>query len=624
MADLRSLMDAFAPDTPFQTVQTTQFYLDITISDRQPALFATVDILTGLGLSSGFAPSPGASDPGRRLAERRTNANEIRAQGAQRVSSTELEREVRRRRTFAIISHPDAGKTTLTEKLLLYGGAVNLAGSVTARRQQRQTASDWMALEKERGISVSSTVLQFDYRGYRINLLDTPGHQDFSEDTYRTLTAADSAVMVLDAARGIEPQTLKLFEVCRMRRIPIFTFINKLDRPALDPLALLDEIEQTLGIDVCPMNWPIGDGSEFQGVYDRMTEQVHRFDRTEHGTRRAPEQMAGLGDSKLDELIGSQAARRLRESVELVEVAGYEFDRERILTGELTPVYFGSALTNFGVQMFLDAFVETAPSPRPRETSTGEVQAEDTAFSGFVFKVQANMDPRHRDRVAFLRVCSGRFEKDMPVRHVRLGREVRLTRPMKLFGQDREVVEEGYAGDVIGLINPGTFTVGDSVTTADQGAFAPMPRFQPEHFARLRNARTERYKQFQRGLEQIEEEGGIQLLYPLDSGSREPILAAVGALQFDVVRYRLENEYGVETILEPLSYELARWVTGDPEEIREMGSRRGRSRAEDRDGNVVMLFRNQWDLDFAIQDHPDVSFSAVGRVQAELERAGTR
>ncbi len=540
------------------------------------------------------------------------------------MASTQLEREVRRRRTFAIISHPDAGKTTLTEKLLLYGGAVNLAGSVTARRHQRQTASDWMSLEKERGISVSSTVLQFDYHGYRINLLDTPGHQDFSEDTYRTLTAADCAVMVLDAARGIEPQTLKLFEVCRLRKIPIFTFINKLDRPALDPLSLLDEIEKTLGLDVCPMNWPIGDGSEFQGVYDRTAEKVHRFDRTEHGTRRAPVQIAGIDDSKLDELIGRAAAARLRESVELVDVAGFEFDRDRVLSGELTPVYFGSALTNFGVQMFLDAFVEIAPSPLPRETSTGRVRAEDESFSGFVFKVQANMDPRHRDRVAFLRVCSGRFEKDMLVRHVRLGRDVRLSRPMKLFGQDREVVEEGYAGDVIGLINPGTFTVGDSVTTSDQGAFAAMPRFQPEHFARLRNAHTDRYKQFQRGLEQIEEEGGIQLLYPLDSGSREPILAAVGALQFDVVRYRLENEYGVETVLEPLGYELVRWVIGDAEEIREMGGRRGRSRAEDRDGNVVMLFRNQWDLDFAIQDHPEVTFSAIGGIQAELERAGAR
>lgn len=540
------------------------------------------------------------------------------------MGSTSLQSEVRRRRTFAIISHPDAGKTTLTEKLLLYGGAVNLAGSVTARRRQRQTASDWMALEKERGISVSSTVLQFDYHGYRINLLDTPGHQDFSEDTYRTLTAVDSAVMVLDAARGIEPQTLKLFEVCRMRQIPIFTFINKLDRPALDPLSLLDEIEQTLGLDVCPMNWPIGDGTEFQGVYDRATQQVHRFVRTEHGARRAPVQTAGIDDPVLDELLGDAAAAKLRESVELVEVAGYEIDQDRILAGELTPVYFGSALTNFGVQLFLDAFVEIAPPPLPRKTATGKVRADDEDFSGFVFKIQANMDPRHRDRVAFLRVCSGRFEKDMTVRHVRLEREIRLSRPMKLFGQDREVIEEGYAGDVIGLVNPGTFTVGDSVTTAGHGAFAAMPRFQPEHFARLRNARTDRYKQFQRGLEQIEEEGGIQLLYPLEAGSREPILAAVGALQFDVVRYRLENEYGVETILEPLGYDLVRWVTGDPEEIREMGGRRGRSRAEDRDGNVVMLFRNQWDLDFAVQDHPDVDFSAVGGVQAALQSAGAR
>ncbi|HEU4600083.1 MAG TPA: peptide chain release factor 3 [Solirubrobacterales bacterium] len=546
----------------------------------------------------------------------------IESQTEQRaLSNGDLQREVARRRTFAIISHPDAGKTTLTEKLLLYGGAVNLAGSVTARKHQRQTASDWMALERERGISISSTVLQFAYDGYQINLLDTPGHQDFSEDTYRTLMAADSAVMVLDAARGIEPQTLKLFEVCRLRRIPIFTFINKLDRPARDPLDLLDEIEQQLGLAVYPMNWPIGDGPQFQGVYDRAANAVHRYDRTEHGARRAPVEVAGLDDPRLESLIGAEPAARLREAVELLEVAGFAYDDARVQAGELTPVFFGSAVTNFGVQPFLDAFVELAPAPRPRLTESGPVSPHDESFSGFVFKVQANMDPRHRDRVAYLRVCSGRFERDMQVRHLRLERDVRLSRPLRLFGQEREVVEEGYAGDVIGLINPGLFVVGDTVSCAG-GAFEALPRFQPEHFALLRNARADRYKQFQRGLTQIEEEGGIQLLYPLDSGSREPILAAAGALQFDVVRYRLEHEYGVETILEPLGYELARWVEGDPEEIRQMASRRGRQRAEDLDGRTVVLFRNRWDLNFALDEHPRLRFAATGGPRAaQLEAA---
>jgi peptide chain release factor 3 len=537
--------------------------------------------------------------------------------------SSSIAREVARRRTFAIISHPDAGKTTLTEKLLLYGGAVNLAGSVTARKTQRHAASDWMELEQQRGISITSTVLQFEYGGRVMNLLDTPGHQDFSEDTYRTLTAADSAIMVLDAARGIEPQTLKLFEVCRMQRLPIFTFINKMDRPAKDPLDLLDEIENTLGLAVTPMNWPIGDGPDFQGVYDRATGTVQRFERTEHGARQAPVKMAGLDDPSLDDLLGANAANKLREDVELLEMAGSEFDLERIHAGELTPVFFGSALTNFGVQLFLNAFADQAPTPRPQVAEKRVVQPDEPEFSGFVFKIQANMDPRHRDRVAYLRVCSGRFEKDMAVQHVQLDRQIRLSRPLRLFGQDREVVEEAYAGDVIGLINPGMLTIGDTVTIGNAGEFAPMPRFQPEHFALLRNVKTDRRKQFQKGLEQIEEEGGIQLFYPLDSGSREPILAAVGQLQFDVVRFRLEHEYKCETALELLSYELVRWVHGDPEEIRQMASRRGRSRVEDRDGNLAVLFRSRWDIDFAIDEFKDIEFSAVGgRISTQAIAAG--
>ncbi|CAA9535071.1 MAG: Peptide chain release factor 3 [uncultured Thermomicrobiales bacterium] len=519
--------------------------------------------------------------------------------------------EAARRRTFAIISHPDAGKTTLTEKLLLYGGAVALAGSVTARKTQRHAASDWMAMERERGISISSTTLAFPYAGCQINLLDTPGHQDFSEDTYRTLTAVDSAVMVLDAARGIEPQTLKLFGVCRQRRTPIFTFVNKLDRPGRHPLDLLDEIERVLGLRTYPLNWPIGDGPDFRGVYDRETGSVHLFERTEHGAKRAPVRVASLDDPALDALIGAQPAATLREDLELLDAAGTPFDQEAVLAGELTPVCFGSALTNFGVQLFLDRFVALAPTPGAQATSETVVEPADPAFSGFVFKIQANMDPRHRDRVAFLRVVSGRFERDMEVWHPRSKKRVRLARPLRLFGQDREVVEEDYAGDVVGLINPGLFAIGDTVSEAEIGEFPPLPRFQPEHFALLRHTQADRYKQFLKGLTQIEEEGAIQLFYPVSSGRREPILAAVGALQFDVVRYRLEAEYNVATHLEPLAYSAARWVTGDPLAVAAAGDGRGRLRAEDRDGRPVILFTTAWDLRFAEENAAGVRFAAL-------------
>jgi len=523
----------------------------------------------------------------------------------------ELDREVGRRRTFAIISHPDAGKTTLTEKLLLYGGAVQLAGSVTARRTQRHAASDWMEMERERGISITSTVLAFPYQGYQLNLLDTPGHQDFSEDTYRTLTAVDSAVMVLDGARGIEPQTLKLFEVCRRQHTPIFTFINKIDRPSQQPLDLMEEIEQTLGLQTYPLNWPIGDGPDFRGVYDRESRTVHLFERTQHGAKPVPVQMAGLDDPVLDQRIGTALAEQLREEMELLDLAGTPFDLEAVHAGTLTPVCFGSALTNFGVQLFLDSFIEHAPQPRPHETTAGDVDPTDAVFSGFVFKIQANMDPRHRDRVAYLRIVSGKFERDMEAWHPRMKRNVRLARPMRLFGQDREVVDEAYAGDVVGLINPGTFTIGDTISSEDVGTFPPLPRFQPEYFALLRHARADRYKQFLKGLTQIEEEGAIQLFYPVSSGSREPIMAAVGALQFDVVRYRLEAEYNVETVMEPLGYSAARWVSGDDAEITAIGNGRGRMRAEDRIGRPVILFSTEWDLRYAQENASAVTFQAL-------------
>ena len=534
----------------------------------------------------------------------------------------ELDREAARRRTFAIISHPDAGKTTLTEKLLLYGGAVQMAGSVTARRSQRHAASDWMALERERGISISSTVLAFPYEGYQVNLLDTPGHQDFYEDTYRTLTAVDSAVMVLDAARGIEPQTLKLFDVCKRRGTPIFTFINKLDRPSRSPIDLLDEIEQTLGMKTCPLNWPIGDGVDFRGIYDLSTKTVHLFERTEHGAKRAPVKLSALGDPSLDGLIGAARAAQLREEIELMEMAGTPFDLERVLSGQLTPVCFGSALTNFGVELFLKSFVRFAPAPSDRETSGSLVEPGAPLFSGFVFKIQANMDPRHRDRVAFLRVCSGRFAREMEVWHPRLKRKVRLAPPLRLFGQDREVLVEAFAGDVVGVINPGVFAIGDTVSEKDIGVFPPLPRFQPQHFSRLRSAQADRYKQFLKGLTQIEEEGAIQLFYPVASGKREPILAAVGALQFDVVRFRLESEYGVETILDPLSFSAVRWVDGDLSEIAAIGTGRGRMRAEDRFARPVILFTTSWDLRYAAENAKDLVFSqtAVDVVDETMRR----
>ncbi|MGI8477389.1 MAG: peptide chain release factor 3 [Thermomicrobiales bacterium] len=541
--------------------------------------------------------------------ETATSLIEQKSAVASDAAEAALGAETARRRTFAIISHPDAGNTTLTEKLLLYGGAVQLAGSVSARKTQRHAASDWMALEQERGISISSTVLAFPYRGHQINLLDTPGHQDFSEDTYRTLTAVDSAVMVLDGARGIEPQTLKLFEVCRLRRTPIFTFINKMDRPSRHPLELLDEIERTLEMKTFPLNWPIGDGPDFRGIFDLRARMVHLFQRTEHGAKRAPVRISALDDPALDSLIGARQAATLREDVELLQMAGTGFDLDAVLAGDLTPVSFGSALTNFGVELFLTNFVEYAPSPVPRSTDQRVVEPTDPQFSGFVFKIQANMDPRHRDRVAFLRVCSGRFAREIEVWHPRLRRRVKLAPPLRLFGQDREVLDEAVAGDVVGLINPGLFAIGDTVSETDIGSFPAMPRFQPEHFAQLRATQTDRYKQFLKGLTQIEEEGAIQLFYPVASGRREPILAAVGALQFDVVRFRLESEYSVETVLEPLSYGSARWVEGDADEIAAIGLGRGRTRAEDRYGRQAILFTTTWDLRYAEENATSVSFS---------------
>jgi len=529
--------------------------------------------------------------------------------------TSDLGREVARRRTFAIISHPDAGKTTLTEKLLLYGGAIEEAGSVRARKAQRHTTSDWMAIEQSRGISITSTVLQFEYEGTVLNLLDTPGHQDFSEDTYRTLAATDSAVMVLDGAKGIEPQTRKLFEVCRMRHIPILCFINKLDQNARDPFELIGEIERELKVAAVPMNWPIGNGPTFQGVFDLRKQQVLRFERTQHGASVAPVTVSGLDDPTLEDAVGPHAWQELREAAELLEGAGHEFDRRAFEYGRVIPVFFGSAVNNFGVEPFLHAVIELAPPPSPRHAKQKgedvELEPVDPTFTGFVFKIQANMDKRHRDRLAFMRITSGAFEKDMLVHHARLGREVRMTRPHRLFARERVGVERAYPGDVIGFVNPGLFQIGDAVSSGDPIEFDRIPRFAPEHYATLRAKQVTRQKQFQKGLEQLEEEGAMQV-FVLHEGLRsEPILAVVGELQFDVLQSRLETEYNVETTMTTLPYKLARWIDRDVEEVARMPLPSKSRVATDRNGHAVVLFASDWELDLAMKDNPGVEFKSA-------------
>ena len=531
---------------------------------------------------------------------------------------TALEKQVNRRRNFAIISHPDAGKTTLTEKLLLYGGAIQQAGAVKARGEQRKVTSDWMELEKQRGISITSTVLQFEYSETTINLLDTPGHQDFSEDTYRTLAAADNAVMLEDAAKGLEPQTRKLFEVCRMREIPIFTFINKMDRPGQEPLALLDEIEAELGLSTWAVNWPIGSGEQFRGVIDRRSSEVVLFDRAERG-RQSTERRLKLDDSELEELVEDELLTKALEELELLEAAGAEMDLELIHAGELTPVFFGSAMTNFGVRPFLDAFLQMAQGPVARNTCDGPIDPLIPEFSGFVFKLQANMDPRHRDRVAFVRVCSGRFEKDMTVRHARTGKTIRLSRPQKIFGQGREVVDNAYPGDVIGLNNPGMFSIGDTLYTGQRVEYEGIPCFSPEIFSWLRNPNPSAFKNFKKGVNELREEGAVQILYDIDQSKRDPILAAVGQLQLEVVQHRLENEYGVETRLEPMGYQVARWVSGGWKVLDELGRIFNCKTVKDAWQRPVLLFKNDWNLNQLQEDHPELELCAVAPVVSGVD-----
>jgi peptide chain release factor 3 len=529
-----------------------------------------------------------------------------------------LAEAVERRRNFAIISHPDAGKTTLTEKLLLYGGAIQQAGAVKAKGEQRKVTSDWMELEKQRGISITSTVLQFDYSGSTINLLDTPGHQDFSEDTYRTLAAADNAVMLEDAAKGLEPQTRKLFEVCRMRRIPIFTFINKMDRPGREPLELLDEIERELGLACWPVNWPIGSGDQFRGVIDRRSHELILFARAQRG-RQSEERRLSVEEARASGAVESDLLDQALEELELLEGAGAELDLELVRAGELSPVFFGSAMTNFGVRPFLDAFLDLAQQPVARPSSAGVIDPVGPGFSGFVFKLQANMDPRHRDRVAFVRVCSGKFEKDMTVQHARTGRSIRLSRPQKLFGQDREVVDDAYPGDVIGLNNPGVFAIGDTLFLGPRVEYEGIPCFSPEIFAWLRNPNPSAFKSFRKGVNELREEGAVQILYDTDESKRDPILAAVGQLQLEVVQYRLEHEYGVKTRIEPLGFSVARWVVGGWPELEKVGRIFNCKTVRDAWNRPVLLFKNDWNLGQLRDDHPDLELSAVAPVVSGVE-----
>jgi len=525
-------------------------------------------------------------------------------------TTEKLRAEVARRRTFAIISHPDAGKTTLTEKLLLYGGAVRLAGSVKQRRAERHATSDWMAIERERGISIATSVMQFPYHGYQLNLLDTPGHNDFSEDTYRTLAAADSAIMLLDSAKGVEAQTIKLFEVCRMRRLPIVTFINKMDRHGLDPLDLLDQIESVLGIPCSPANWPIASGPEFQGVYDRWQQRLLRFERGVATSHKAAMEVGSLDDPALRNAIGDSEFARLSDALDLLQGAGTDFDRAAFAAGELTPVFFGSAMTNFGIEPFLDQFVDLAPPPLPRATGDGEVQPDDPQFSGFVFKIQANMDPQHRDRVAFVRVCSGHFERGMEVTHVRTGKPLTLSRSLQFRAQERTLVEEAFAGDIVGVWDPGLLRIGDTLSENPKHEFAGIPRFSPEHFVRVVLVEPFKRKQLKKGLDQLSEEGAVQVFFDRERLERDPILGAVGRLQFDVIQYRLKSEYNVDVRLDPLPFQHARWVEGDHDPA-EFATLSGTQCLIDIENRPLVLFKSDFWLQQAIDRHPELHFIAA-------------
>lgn len=529
----------------------------------------------------------------------------------------ELTKEIKRRRTFAIISHPDAGKTTMTEKLLLYGGAIHLAGTVKGRKAARHATSDWMEIEKQRGISVSSSVLQFEYQDYCVNILDTPGHQDFSEDTYRTLCAADAAIMMIDAARGVQEQTIKLFEVCRLRGIPIFTFINKMDRAAKSPFDLMDELEKVLGIFAVPINWPIGTDGDFQGVYNRKLKQIELFDNQsgDHGASMVKVKVTSLDSPDIGEQLGSYYQDKLLEDIELLDIAGDELDLDALAQGKQTPLFFGSALTNFGVEFFLREFLRLSPPPVARKADIGLIDPLSHPFSAFVFKIQANMNPDHRDRISFIRICSGKYEKDMQVKHVRLGKQIRLAQPQQFMAQDRSIVEDAYAGDIIGLFDSGMFQIGDTLTTGPDLKFESIPSFPPEHFARVSARDSMKRKQFQKGISQLAEEGAIQLYRQFDIGTETYIIGVVGVLQFDVLEYRLQNEYKVELSINRLPYHLARWISWeDPTKTRpakDLIIASNNLLVEDQAGHPVILFESKWSTSWVEEQNPGLKLETI-------------
>lgn len=526
----------------------------------------------------------------------------------------DIKNEISKRRTFAIISHPDAGKTTLTEKFLLYGGAINLAGSVKGKKTAKHAVSDWMEIEKQRGISVTSSVLQFNYGGYCINILDTPGHEDFSEDTYRTLMAADSAVMVIDASKGVEKQTIKLFKVCVMRHIPIFTFINKMDREANDPFELLDDIENVLGIKTCPMNWPIGCGKSFKGVYDRKEKMVSVFKAAMNGQKEVDTKNISIEDGALQEEIGEFAKEKLEEDIELLDGASAEFDLEEVQAGELSPVFFGSALTNFGVETFLKHFLSMTTSPLPRKSDQGMIDPFTEDFSAFVFKIQANMNKAHRDRIAFMRICSGKFTAGMEVNHIQGGKKVKLSQPQQMMAQERHIVEEAYAGDIIGVFDPGIFSIGDTLESSNKKfAFEGIPTFAPEHFARVRQMDTMKRKQFIKGISQIAQEGAIQIFQEYNTGMEEIIVGVVGVLQFDVLKFRLENEYNVDIKLEQLPYEHIRWIENKEYDVNKIVGTSDMKKIKDLHDNPLLLFVNSWSVGMVTDRNEGLILSEFGR-----------
>ena len=532
-----------------------------------------------------------------------------------------LSDEISSRRTFAIISHPDAGKTTLTEKLLLYTGSIQTAGSVKGKSSAKHAVSDWMDIEKERGISVTSSVLQFTYNGACVNILDTPGHQDFSEDTYRTLMAADAAVMVIDGAKGVEAQTKKLFKVCTLRHIPIFTFVNKLDHEARDPFELMEEIENVLGINTYPMNWPIGSGRNFRGVFDRQTRRVIAFEGDGHAnaTKKVAEVEAELGDPAMDELIGEENHKNLMDDIELLDGAGDELDLDAVACGKLSPAFFGSALTNFGVEPFLKEFLRLAPTPRAyTDTLTSEpVDPCRDDFSGFVFKIQANMDKNHRDRIAFVRICSGKFERGMDAFHVQGNRKLKLATGTSMMADDRAIVDEAYAGDIVGLFDPGIFSIGDTLCTGKKKVqFAGIPTFSPEHFARIEQKDTMKRKQFVKGMEQIAQEGAIQIFREVGGGMEEVVVGVVGVLQLEVLEYRLNTEYNVEIRMQQLPFEQLRWVKNDPDtyNLRDLDLTSDTKAVEDMKGNRLLLFTSDWAVRWAETHNETLELSEFGNI----------